>query len=324
LNVASGIAIALGVWTAGCELTSPGDTEPFFSAPEAVPDTGDLAKPEPPSQSLFYPLELGNRWDYARSFTAQVFPDAGDPEQPMTVEATIESEVTGTEELLGRTYWVQENRWNEEGNEFVNWARFRQDRRGLYEANISISQPPASEAPASAYGGRRAVRVAGAGKAMLERAQSLHPAYRKAFEDMLERRWVLHAAVRTMQSGPGIAAPPGGVETGELTRLQYPLHRGAHWTINADPLFEATVGGREKIELPIGRRVATRIRIDSATFGPNDRAYFWYDRCGELMLQVHFEAEATNDQGERIGDVVGDEVMMVTNIDLVRRGGCTR
>jgi hypothetical protein len=283
-------------------------------------------KPKPPPQSLFYPLELGNRWDYARTFTAQVFPDGGEPESPITTEATIESEITGTEELFGRTYWVQENRWNEEGEASVDWIRFRQDRRGLYEADVPLSQPPASRAEPLPHGGRRSVRVAAApasGDAIRQRLGRAHPAYVVALEKILERRRALHAALRAIRPGPRIAAPPGGGEDGELVRLQYPLRLGAHWTVLTDPLFESTVEGREKLQLPIGRRVATRIRIDSELLGPNDRAYFWVDRCGELKFEAHFEGEATNENGERIGELVADEVMAVTAIEVSRRG-CAR
>ncbi|UCE01548.1 MAG: hypothetical protein JSW67_09690 [Candidatus Latescibacterota bacterium] len=323
------IGLALLCVAAGthCNLTSPAEEKTSVADAPGVGSPTLLAeKPEPPPQSLFYPLQLGNRWDYARTFTAQISPDGGEPESPITTEATIESEITGTEELFGRAYWVQENRWNEEGEEFTEWVRFRQDRRGLYEADVPLQQPPASRAEPPSNGGRRAVRVAAAapsGNAIRQRLAHVHPAYVVALEKILARRHALHAALRATQSGPRITAPPGGAEDRELVRLQYPLRPGARWTVVADPLIESTVEGREELQLPIGRRVATRIRIHSEILGPNDRAAAWVDRCGELKFEFHFEGEATNEDGERIGDVVADEVMVVTGIE-VSRGGCAR
>ena len=106
------------------------------------------------------------------------------------------------------------------------------------------------------------------------------------------------------------------MESGEITRLEYPLHPGAQWVIRADPRFESIVEGAEVLDLAVGHVPGWRIRIESVLFGPDDRVHIWYGRGGFLKLEAYFEGIATDPGGNRLGRLISEESEVLTEVSL--------
>src|SRR6185503_21276890 len=129
----------------------------------------------------------------------------------------------------------------------------RQDRSGLYEADVATSVPPTCA-------------TALAPTALGEPAPG-SPLSRAKYRELLQRNGVrkekldpyAEALVRVVDRARRIDAAlesrgrPGGALEGEITRLRYPLHPGARWTIRESPLFTAVVEDQEILDLPAGR-----------------------------------------------------------------------
>lgn len=348
-------AVAVGLPVAGCDrVAEPGD-----AAPPALDSTGPdlLASPAGSlesevgavesgpmhgARSRFFPLEQGNRWFYERHARMQLLPDQGEPPPPEQLEATIETQIAGTEQLFGRTYIVASEHWIEPGGSFDQWIRYRQDRAGLYEADVSTTQPPTlgpvdgSPAPslrlASTAAGRApGVRVPLDASIALARARLARSApqsgWLRAFDQLVARRSQLLACAAAPHTStpPAVQvlghARPGGVLENEVLRLDYPLRPGATWPLRAaEPeLFTLTVERPQVLNLPAGRFAAWRLRMDSSLFGPEDQVHIWYSRCGQLQLVAHLIAEATDEQGNRIGTLVWDERNALADLELPRR-----
>ena len=113
----------------------------------------------------------------------------------------------------------------------------------------------------------------------------------------------------------------GGVLDGEMTRLQYPLHRNKQWVV-VDDFFTmtATVEGRVVLDLPIGRTPAWKVRIESTYFGPDDVVHFFYGRDGYLGWQLSLVTEVTDETGERIGTVLFSDEEYLEELSIDRRG----
>ena len=328
------LLLALPWLHAGCEVTSPDSPESGTHAtklPSSAIDPEGLASRG--NHGDFFPLELGNRWQYERMFGVIVVPDGEEPQPPMTVRASIETELTGTEILFGTSYVLMERRWDEGDRQGTNWYRYRQDRSGLFEADVSIVQPPASGLRVLSTAGESGAPESDAWDGMVRSTlvvelgrRGAHPCLRRALDEALARHAMVRDAVRavgrTVESDPAKAGRPGGQLAQEITRLRYPLHPGATWTIRANPLVTATVEGAENLAIDAGRFMSWRIRIDwPGSFGPRDRVVVWFGRCGELQFAAHLEGIATDENGQPIGTVISDEREVVTEIEL-GGGGC--
>jgi hypothetical protein len=322
------LLVAFGWFPSGCDLTSPpvpgqGDASRLISS-------SDLGAGRGHGNADFFPLEFGNHWESAGAITVVVIPDGSDPEPPMTLRMTAKTEVTGTEILFGTSYVLVEKRWNQEGNEGTYWYRYRQDRSGLYEADVSITDPPASGLGVAASGGLMTDNPTEARWQRLAeqiRAQGASPGFLDAIEAILARHAMIREIALAIGRGtdadlPAKARRRAGPLAHELTRLSYPLHPGASWIILDVPRVTATVEGAETLDLPAGRFSTWRVRIDwPGNFGPRDLVHVWFGRCGELQFAAHLEGTATDEDGRPIGSVISDESEVLIDLDLVR-GGC--
>ena len=289
------------------------------TAPASGPDSNALragltspgaAAHDAPEAALFYPLQLGNHWAYDFLFRVAVVPFSGTP-SVFVVREQHERDLTCIEELAGRSYVIE--RTSFPGG--VDWVPYRQDGAGLYESDV-----PAR--PCSGGTGRQkldmdATRSDEAAWAGVE-AKIADPAKRAAYRAAWDRMEARSIAIRRAL---GIELESrratGGAGAGEITRLQYPLHTGAHWVIRADPRFESIVEGSDVLDLAPGRLQAWRIRIDSEFVGPDDRVHVWYGRSGFLMLAAHFEGDvATDPNGTPIGTLTSDQSEVLTELSL--------
>lgn len=273
------------------------------------------------SVNLFYPLALGNHWGYEHVLTVYVIPEGGPPGPAFGESDRRVRDIVCIEQRAGRRYFVERESFP--GSQLSWWVRYRQDRAGLYEADFDVTLPPAC----SGISGRRTFDaeavVARKGEAawvaiapkIADPARQL--AYRATWERVQARASSIARALGTEPWIPAAAAR-GGVRTGEITRLQYPLHPGAHWVIRADPLFESTVEGLEVLDLAIGKVPGWRIRIESGLLGPYDHAHLWFGRSGLLKLVIHAEGVATDQNGNPYGRVISDESELLTDVTLDR------
>lgn len=272
----------------------------------------DLAGPD---ANGFYPLELGNRWLYSDDNLVQIIPNGGPPATPFEEQGSIAMEMACTEAVGERQYQVEHATYDAPSGSAESWVRYRQDRTGLYELDVSTFDPPAC-----AGGGTAMSRPESAtAPTLVDRALAARPDYRpyRSSLEPLERK---RAALDEILRGRSRLATQQALE-GELTRLVYPLRQGAQWAIRNDPAFTATVEGTDALDLPAGRFHGYRIRIEApGLFGSNDRVLTWYDRNGALQLLAHFEGPMTDADGNVTGMVIIDETRKLEELSLVGPG----
>jgi len=310
------------VVAAGClkamEPTSPGGGDLRSAVESSVTlggrDAADLAGLD--AAPGFYPLEIGNAWHYRLANRLQLIPNNGSPEPPFNDPGSIDVEMTCTEVVADRSYAVEHATYSSQSGETETWVRYRQDRSGLYELDVSIFDPPACAAVSAAS----AQSGAGPSMSLADRVVAARPEYRlyrASFERLERKRAALEEALR----GQSLPTARESALEGELTRLAYPLRTGAQWNIRTDPAFVATVEGTDAFILPAGRFHGYRIRIEAPSFfGANDRVLTWYDRHGALKLLAHLEAPWTDADGNIIGKVISDETRELDDLTLVALG----
>ncbi len=270
------------------------------------------------SESLFYPLAIGNRWQYDGFFRVQLFDLEGNLYETLTVTSEITNEITGTEMLAGREYvlekesGVQDSPFDDELHPWVYWVRYRQDRSGLYEADVGLTDPPGPQLDILSERSQ--------GPPVAFKSESIPPKYRAAFVAAIQRLEVRRShLLEVLGRGPRALGPL----TGELTRLQYPLRPGATWKIRQEPdlVIGALVEGHAVLDLPAGRFPAWRIRILWEVTDPLD-VLVWYGSSGFLQMVVHSESEAIDYNGNHVGTVVSDETRVLQGLELIgHRGG---
>lgn len=254
-------------------------------------------------QDGFYPLRIGNRWLHGRELVVTVIPDGALPETTYRYEGKAQREIVSAERLFRGWYLVERQQEVSSFEPWPTWTWYRQDRSGLYEADLSVAFPAASAGPGLPGGAERPLpaRLLSAPDALpVTGSAAEQAAYREAWARVRERV----ATLRDLFSYDWRRAP-----SPELTRLRYPLRPGATWMIRADPGFRfwATVEEREELDLPPGRFSAFRIRIQAQAFGPDDTVHTWYGSAGFLGLTAHFESDAVDEGGNVYGRVVADQ-----------------
>ena len=315
--------LALAAMTlAGCGRT----VAPVTSATDRAPATAlragmvgmDGPAPGGTPANLFYPLDLGNHWGYGHELSVTIVPTGGPPGPVSTVRDRHERDLVCVEPRAGRRYVVEQTSY---GASLFSWVRYRQDGAGLFEADVSIEEPPVCAGLSGHKIFDADVLPASTGEEAWPAlaAKLADPAQQAAYRAAWDRVQARAAAVRrALEPGPTEAAR-GGVEPDELTRLEYPLHPGAHWVIRAHPRFESFVERAEALDLAVGHVPAWRIRVESEFLGQNDSVRFWYGQDGFLKLAAHFEGIATDPSGNLIGIVVADESELLDELAL--RGG---
>jgi hypothetical protein len=268
-------------------------------------------------QSLFYPLEPGNHWGYDHSFSIYIIPTGGPPGPAFGQNDRVLRDLVCIEHRLSSTYTVEQVQY--EGAP-PWWVRYRQDGSGLFEADVDVTIPPSCAAAGRRVFDARTAQArpgegAWAAVAATIGSPSREMAYRAAWERIQTRASALRRVLGNERSILGPQAG-GGVGPNEITRLEYPLHPGAHWVIREDPRFESTVEGAETLDLAVGSLPGWRIRVGSDVFGAHDSVHLWYGRSGYLRLVAHLEGIATDEQGNPIGVVVADESEVLTELSL--------
>ncbi|RKZ14602.1 hypothetical protein DRQ53_11150 [bacterium] len=312
---ALGLVLALAI--AGCanenDLTAPQPAGQDQVAPGGLiavdAPTADAHRFR--SRRAKYPLQLGNTWKYVAHVTIEVLGE-DDPGLPEEIIRTTKSEITGAANMFGQCYTVEERSITEDispGEIFKQRVFYRQDHSGLYEATLPVIGPDGM-----------AARAAGPDRieqqlATLEHGQAWVRTHRALQERIVQMRALRGGAVARFGGNQG--GPIGD----ELTRLDYPLHWGKSWVVVDDAFrMTATVEHLKLLRLPIGRRPAWAVRLESDLFGPEDDVVTYYGREGYLGWQVTVFSDVVNDTGEVIGSLRFVDVEMLQDVEIDRRG----
>jgi len=277
------------------------------------------------SQGGFYPLTLGNRWGYRKEFVIQIVPDIGDAPLPVSYRSTIGRELVCAEVRGGRTYLVERvTEQASDGLSYRSWIRYRQDPKGLYEAHVSISEPPPCERAAGPPAGlERTAFITGAAPwpddLVPMGSPAVQAAFRTAWERLRERMALLDGRERSSpRATPGLSMGGTGLPD-ELIRLRYPLRPGARWLIRSGPFgLAAEVTGVDDLLLPPGKMRGYRIRLSTDAFGPEDGVHVWYGRWGYLQLIAHFEFDAVDQTGNVIGRAITEQRETLVDLRLAK------
>jgi hypothetical protein len=328
------LTVAATILAGGC-----GSTRTLPSAPtsgsgasaDAAFSIG-LGDPRSPTKGPFtglsdrYPLASGNRWTYERLFVVNVVDAQGNVVSTYGDPTSIERLQTCPVTIGGREYLTERVTTSDGYNISRYWVRFRDDARGLYEAD-QIGPDPSCAGAEAASTSPVTDQNADLGAAWSRAIDGVRdPEQRAAFE----RAWeAVRGRIEAMRIARIPAAlglrprfnPLAGPPDGEIQRLRYPLLSGQSWVIRQAPRFTAGVEARESILLPAGRYEGWRIRYDSDIFGPADRVYVWYGADGCLRQAFHTEGVATDQSGRPIGKVFADELIQLADLQLVEPAG---
>lgn len=305
-------ALAVLVLLAGCGVNRSA------TAPDVARDVSPAAALDgpggtPPSEiertpGAFYPLEVGNRWDFASRFTVVLTPTGGPPGAPQHYDSERHVSLTGTIELHGRTYVVERSQSPNAVEE--NLFYMRQDRGGLYEIDAPSPSGPAAALPRGGDAPEWAAVAARLGVAAGD------PAWRAAWERLEAKRALVATAMRGVTRG---GARPGPAPE-EIQRLAYPLRTGATWVIRDDPRFTAEVEGPIQLDTPAGRFHGWTVRIHNPFLSERDEVRAFFGRAGYLGLRAQFFSEATDTEGNVIGTLDQRQSEWLTGIALVGAG----
>jgi len=277
---------------------------------------GDPAAPVARGRE-FFPLAPGNRWVYAGRQVLTMIPDGGDPLPPERTRFRVRTRIVCRETIADRHYLVAREVFDDGQDQMKTWIRWRQDRDGLYEADVPLQQPPACE-------GDRAAREPAAPAVTAEAMRETPgvPASDAAWAEARARAWArLDEARRLLGDGAQALASPEGIPSGgEVTRLAYPLHDGARWWIRREARLSAHVVGHEVLDLPAGRLPAWKVRLRAPWFGPGDRLVMWVGRQGFLKQHIEVTATAEEPPGTPIGIVHLREVRELKRYELAGPG----
>lgn len=249
-----------------------------------------------------YPLQLGNTWKHRAHATMYTIPDEGDPTTTEVTRVT-KAEITGSSQYYGRCYIVEERTITEDvgdGNAVTQTVNYRQDRAGLYEVADASVAPVDGTARHESGPFARNLQM-----------QRNAIAWNQAFNAVQARIQPIYA----MRCGRG------GVLEGELTRLEYPLHRKRSWVVT-DDFFTMTahVERRVVLDLPVGRTPAWKVRIESTLFGPDDSVHFFYGRDGYLGWQLSVAGEVFDENGQPVGTVLFTDEEYLESLSIDRQG----
>jgi hypothetical protein len=305
-NLLASLAVC-ALATLGCSRTAPLDPSSPYSEVLAAGRTGLQASGY--GSGSFYPLAIGNEWQYEGrisivSFGAYPGPDG---DTLAALEYSEHHEIVGEQEIGGRIYRTREERRVEAAppDEHVIWSPMRQDRTGLFAADVDGSDPPpAASRSVETVPPAWSVALLGSG------AATRSPRVGQALARLLARADVARRAVR----GHQVAAGPDG---DELVWLLYPLRPGQSWDIRPDFPWPARVDGIEILDTPAGRVPAYRIDTNpfGTTVGEGEWIRLYYGRRGYLGYSIHLVDPATS-----AGDAyfVFDDAMLLTSADLAR------
>jgi len=282
----------------------------------AVPMGEAAAAPGSPN-AAFFPLAIGNSWEYAGEFA--IWMEGGTPQTTFTREVHT---LAGYETLFDREYVLEERSitYNDMPPAAMRWYRYRQDKAGLYEADVSVTDPPGDDAPQAAEGLLTTGTVSPWPRLFADLAAGTPEVDKAAFESARDEMQRKLALVEYLRGGSERAllggGPPGGVLPEELTRLRYPLHVGREWIVREEPQFTSIVERHEVLDLPAGKFGGWRIRVINPMLGPNDTVLLWYGRDGLLATYAWLEVEMVGPTGDPLGMMISEESLLLEDIEI--------
>ncbi len=319
--------IAILFILSGCEVNDEGITEPgiqkCLSNPQHVLNGNNVTRSDDSRPNGFFPLDMGNRWTYTGE--TSIMAEGG---EPLTIHFEEEHKIVGTEELFDRMYILEEQVHVDDysGDPIVSWARYRQDRSGLYTADVPLTDPPGDDEVFAKSNTARVDKRRERWDILCQRAASGFQsdnliAFRQASNNLYRKMRMIDEILGRQTPGvPLLGDPPGGVLPDEITRLRYPLHPRQEWIIRDSPLFESMVIRHDVLDLPAGKMNGFRIGVFSELYDPGDEVLLWYGRNGFLRMFAHFEVEMVDPSGNTTGILVSEENMFLTNLELARGG----
>jgi hypothetical protein len=262
--------------------------------------------------ATFYPLAIGNTWDYEGSGRLTVLNPDGTPGEGGFESQVVESDrIIGKETIDGQTYFVREEVLDElpvpDGGRWITWSRMRQDREGLFAADVNSDQPPTLDPDA----GRYAAPAARLGRPEIDlsslEARGLSKEASARFAARIER---LRDAARGRERG---LLRTRDDQTAELTWLLYPLHIGVEWNMRPDMVWPARVDGVEMLDSKLGPLTAYRIETNplGAPLGDWEYVRLFYGRVGFVGYSIHTMLQATDADGNPTLNGIYDEVRML-------------
>ena len=267
-------------------------------------------------QAEYFPLAIGNSWTYAGDLCISM---EGSEHYCLLINET--RTLVGTEVLFDREYILEKQEISQIGlDEIITyWLRYRQDRAGLYEADVSIINPPGADRYIISSSDPYRDRWTALWKQLVDNLKSID-------NETIERARIIHfnkisiineLLGRSANSAMLTSGPPGGVLPDEIQRLRYPLHPRQEWIIRDTPLFYSFVESHEVLDLTAGKMSGFKIRIYNEFLEENDIVYLWYGRRGFLGMSVHFETEMRDAEGNIIGTMISDENLFLESYTLV-------
>ncbi len=285
-HVAGGIAVSLAtVLLAGCsshsQSTSPTGSSSMIASTAELEATSGAPMSAALGGREIVDLRVGRltRLDFNYRFQ-HLGPDGALVEE-LRWHSIIERRVIGTTVIDGRTYVLQAETYQRDGEEPESIATrpWRQDRSGLY-----YYLPPSTRtaAPTLAFGDADQPGL----------AADLASIWRASASLSTEARAILARQLGTLS----LARPSGGALADEYTLLRYPLHPGQTW--DGYPNSHFTVESVGNVALPIGRTRAARIDVELPDFfDGDDFATTWWGAPGEVKATDHLTHESDGPGG---------------------------
>lgn len=272
----------------------------------------------------FYPLDIGDTWLYEGQMSFYI---EGDEAGVSVNYFTQSSEIVGTDEQFGRDYMLERRSIQESiPGDVIQWIRYRQDGRGLYEADVSIYLPPGGDidTPGMAMdlSESRSLKWE---RMSLEVAGSAGSTRTGALEDARIRLLEKIRIVDELFNRAGSDRSPergkkGGVLPDEITRLRYPLRPGQEWVIRDDPYFGSVVVCNDILDLPAGMIRCWKIEVTSSFFEENDKVFLWYGRDGLIRSFAHLESISMDPSGNPGNTLVSEEDLYLVEFDIAGAG----
>jgi hypothetical protein len=263
--------------------------------------------------ATFYPLSVGNSWEYSGRVALSYVGGSGPYGEPgIEIEYRESHRILGTQQLSGLTYFVREEMREERteppGEPYTAWTYVRQDRDGFFAADVY--GPPTLD-------GARALVAPAPERPLDFSSLRSHGFSEEAIARFGARISELRAAVRGRHAE---RYADSKASSGELTWLLYPLRIGTEWNIRPDFLWPAWVSRVETLPTEAGPLVA--YRIDTEPFGipllDGEYVRLYYGRAGYLGYSIHSSAEATDGNGEPTGVIaIFDDDMRLTEATQV-------
>jgi hypothetical protein len=265
------------------------------------------------------PLLEGSEWFYDRQteFYSRLF---GESTLVEVYPGQMVRTIVGDELLCGQRYALEQRMVLLDAYPDIRtiwWARYRQDRHGLFQADVPLSDPPGS-VQCSALSGRYRYQGSQSAKHQLsasERWEAIKSAVGLG---------PISAVNARLKNGAGSETDGAPVqEIDEILRLAYPLRPGAEWILRSWPfLVRSRVIGLEQMRIGKRNIQSYRIQLEApAVFDSPDSVVLYYGRCGYLGLHAHFEDPFVV-FGDTLGTIVYEERETLVDMNLSDPARC--